>query len=323
MSFSRENVSRVREEFSTRRQKAVAESDRRKAELYEKLPELRTLDRELSSVGARIMSAAMRGGDVAGAIAQMQKEHDALREKRAKMLTGAGYPAAYSDIQYACSHCQDTGFVGVKMCDCMRKELVLLGYESSGIGALIKSQSFASFSLSYYTGAERDDMQKNLSVLSDFAENFAEHREENFLLLGATGLGKTHLSTSVARRVIDGGFDVVYDTAQNVFSVFETQRFDRMGAERGAEDKYFDCDLLILDDLGTEMANQFTVSCLYNIVNTRINSRRSTMINTNLSGAELRARYADRITSRFFGEFRPLLFKGKDIRAQKLKEEKE
>lgn len=319
MSFSRENVSRVRAAFAQRWKEAEDASADRKLELYAKIPALSSLDREISSVGVKVMGAALKGGDVEAAIAQMRAEHDALREKRADLLREAGYPADYTDIRYRCAACSDTGFIGTKMCDCMRRELILAGYESAGIASLMERQSFDSFTLSYYDGENRENMERNVEILSLFAKEFADRSAENYLLIGGTGLGKTHLSTSVARVVIDGGFDVVYDTAQGMFSVFEANRFGRGDADEADEARYFDCDLLIIDDLGTEMTNQFTVACLYNIVNTRVNSRRATIINTNLTGAELRARYADRITSRLFGEFRPLLFGGKDIRAQKLR----
>lgn len=319
MSFNRENVSRVRADFVNRRREAAAESDRRKAELYEKLPELRGLDRQIASVGVQVMGAAIQGGDVDGALAAMKENHTALRARRAEMLKVAGYSADYSDIRYRCETCLDTGFIGTKMCTCMRRALVTAGYESAGIATLMQTQGFDSFSLSYYTGAEQEGMAHNLAALTEFARDFSAHAGESWLLIGPTGLGKTHLSTSVAREVIDGGYDVVYETAQGVFSAFEAERFGRGETEAGVTDRYFDCDLLIIDDLGTELSNQFTVSCLYNIINSRVNGRRSTVINTNLTGAELRARYADRITSRLFGEFKPLLFAGKDIRSQKLK----
>lgn len=322
MAFKGENVSRVRADFERRREEAEAESQRRKMILYGEIPEVQKIDRELSAVGMKVMEAAMRGGDVVGAVKAMQQEHEALQAKRADLLKSAGYPADYSDIRYRCEECKDTGFLGTKMCACLRRELVLAGYESSGIGALLKTQSFDSFSLSYYEGAERETMVKNVAVLSAFARDFSGEAEDSFLLLGSTGLGKTHLSTSVARTVIDKGYDVVYDTAIHFFSVFEGQRFGRADAERGAEEKYFETELLILDDLGTELTNQFTVSCLYNVINTRLNRQKSTIINTNLTVTELRDRYDDRITSRLLGEYRPLLFKGKDIRAQKLKEGK-
>ncbi len=317
MAFSPENIARVREAFLDRRHLAAEESENKKLQLYGEIPHLAELDRQIASVGSRVMAAALRGGDVAGAVEKMREENQALRQKRAELLVANGYPADYTDIRYRCEACGDTGFIGTKMCRCMREELVMAGYESSGIGRLMQTQSFDSFSLDFYPAAERGSMEANLRTLREFAAHFDARRGENYLLIGGTGLGKTHLSTSVARLVIDGGFDVVYDTAQGVFSAFEAAQFGR--ETDAGEEKYLRCELLIMDDLGTELTNNFTVSCLYNIINTRLNNNLSTIINTNLTHSELRARYADRITSRLFGEFRPLMFTGNDIRREKLK----
>lgn len=318
MAFNRENIGRVRAEYAARRQMAAEESETRKNQLYREIPGLAAMDREIASVGTRVMQAAISGQDVEKAIAVMRQDHDALRLRRRKLLESFGYPGDYTDIRYRCEKCLDTGFIGTRMCSCMREELVLLGYERSGIGHLMQTQSFATFNLAYYTGEARQSMEANVRALRTFSQDFSAHRGDNWLLIGATGLGKTHLSTSVARTVIEQGWDVVYDTAQNMFSAYETERFGRNGAEGIDTEKYLSCDLLILDDLGTEMTNTFTVSCLYNMINHRLNHQRSTVLNTNLTHSELRTRYADRITSRIFGEFRPLLFRGKDIRAQKL-----
>ena len=317
MAFSPENIARVRESFLERRHLAAEESEKRKQQLYRDIPAVADLDRQIASVGSRVMAAALRGGDVNGAVETMREENRALRKKRAELLAQNGYPADYTDIRYRCEACGDTGFIGTKMCRCMREELVLAGYESSGIGRLMQTQNFDSFTLDYYPSADRQGMEANLRTLREFAVHFDTRRGENYLLIGGTGLGKTHLSTSVARLVIDGGFDVVYDTAQGVFSAFEAAQFGR--ETDAGEEKYLRCELLIMDDLGTELTNNFTVSCLYNIINTRLNNNLSTIINTNLTHSELRARYADRITSRLFGEFRPLMFTGNDIRREKLK----
>jgi len=161
-----------------------------------------------------------------------------------------------------------------------------------------------------------------LKTVRQYAKDFTTDKARNMLFLGPTGLGKTHLSTSLAKVIIDRGYDVVYESAQNIFSDFEYDRFksgyseDRSG---GRASKYLECDLLIIDDLGTELSNQFTISCLYNIINTRINREQSTIISSNMTQNDLRERYADRITSRLLGEFKVLFFMGEDIRAQKLR----
>lgn len=320
MAFNRENIARIRAEYTDRRRYAAEESERKKQALYKTVPELESMDREMSSVGLRAMQLAMEGGDVEAAVAALKGAQDDLRARRAALLLRHGYPADYTDIRYQCEQCLDTGFVGTKMCACMRRALILAGYESSGLGALMQTQTFDSFSLKYYAGKDRETVGENLQTLRQFAENFRAHRAENYLLAGPTGLGKTHLSTAVACTVIESGFDVVYDTAQGMFGAFESARFGRGESTVETTDRYLSCELLILDDLGTEMTNTFTVSCLYNVINTRLSRGLSTIINTNLVLSELRQRYADRITSRLFGEFRILQFAGMDIRAQKLRE---
>ena len=156
-------------------------------------------------------------------------------------------------------------------------------------------------------------------TLRTFAERFKRGCSENYLLLGGTGLGKTHLSTSLAKTVIERGYDVVYTTVINMLDDFERKRFSSQNADtEHLTDRYFECDLLIIDDLGCELSTQFTVSSLYNLINTRLNEGSSTVLNTNLSPDELQKRYDNRITSRILGNFSPLLFRGEDIRLQKL-----
>ena len=252
----------------------------------------------------------------------LQAEVEQLGADRAVLLTQHGYPADYTAVRYACPACSDTGFVGVQMCECMRKALVFAGYESSGIGKLFATQNFDTFSLDYYKkdASAYAQMQAILEKCKAYADAFRVGESENLLFCGKTGLGKTHLSTAIAKRLIERGFDVVYETAQNVFADFEADRFPDFGVERGSHTtRYFAADLLIVDDLGTEAQSAFATSCLYNIINTRLNHRQPMLFSTNLSHRELHGRYADRITSRLFGEFLPLMFEGEDIRAQKLK----
>lgn len=319
MSYSRENVIKVKEKFALKRAEAEAAAVERRRELDEKFPDVAAIDAELAGTGERIFQAIQGGKDGLGErIAVLRAENEALRRKRGVLLLAHGYPADYSDLKYGCPLCSDTGYIGVRMCACMRKELTLLGYESSGLGHLMETQTFDTFSLRYYAPPHLERMRYNLQELKAFADTFGDVSPKSWLLFGATGLGKTHLSTAVAKTVLDRGYDVVYETSQNFFSDFEAERF-HSSQDHASTNRYFACDLLILDDLGTEMTNQFTVSCLYNILNTRINQKKATIISTNLSQEELRRKYADRITSRLFGEFRPLAFTGTDVRAQKLK----
>ncbi|MBR6557414.1 MAG: ATP-binding protein [Clostridia bacterium] len=321
ISFNRENYRKIRTEYAEKPHVARAAADAKRDELWKKVPGVAEIDRQLSATGLKIFSAAGAGREgLDDKLAALKSENKALREERARLLAEAGYPADYSDIVYECDKCSDTGFSDGQMCACMKRALTLAGYESSGIGDLIKTQSFDNFSLDYYKGEDRAIAELIFRKMKHYAETFNPDRADNILFVGNTGLGKTHLSTASAKVIIDRGYDVVYDSAQNIFFDFENERFhSSRNTEIGdATDRYFDCDLLIIDDLGTEMASAFTVSCLYNIINTRQNRNKPTIISTNLDSAELRRRYSDRITSRILGEFFPFFFKGNDIRSQKL-----
>lgn len=321
MGYNQENYKRVREEYRTKYLRAYEEANRRMAEVHARSDEIAAIDRELRMTGAEIALAVIGTGEgYRERLAAIEAKNAALQEKRGALLAALGYPTDYTLPPYECAKCKDSGFIDTKMCDCMRRALVMAAYETSGLGALMRTQSFDTFDLSFYNAenGDRSRMQYNLDYLRAWAEGFDVH-SDSLVLCGATGLGKTHLSTSVARRVIERGFDVYYTTAIGMVSDFEHARFGN-GTERPAADttRYVDCDLLILDDLGTEVSNQFTNACIYTVLNDRINLKRPTIINTNLTGKEMQAKYADRIASRIMGEFKPLLFVGTDVRRRKL-----
>ncbi len=317
MAYSRDNLKKVSELLAARRQNAIAEHQRRQNSFSAICPEMRGIDAALAATGTKIMGAAMSHSLTDELLGEIREENRRLRREKSELLISRGYPADWLDIKYTCEKCSDTGYVGINMCECMKRELVLAGFASSGLANLIENQSFENFSYEYYSGNDLKNVTYAKNSLKNFAENFNGTSGTSYLLLGATGLGKTHLSTSVAKVVIQRGYSVVYESAQGMISDFEAVRFGR-DYESHREDKYFDCDLLIIDDLGVEVDNQFTSSCVYNVLTSRINNKRSTIINTNLTQSELRERYADRITSRLFGEFRPLTFTGRDIRRQKI-----
>ncbi len=325
MGYSRENYRKIKAEFAEKRRNAVESLELRVKTLERKHPELKQLNLAINEAGIRIFYASFEKGiDLEKRIAEIEKEYDESLMFRAKFLETYGYPADYLDVKYDCELCKDEGFDdNGKMCVCMKRALALETYKTSGIGKLIDKQCFDNFELKYYEkGKERDNMKEVLDDCKSYAESFNSKTSENLLFFGTTGLGKTHLSTSVAKVVIDNGFDVVYTTAQDLFADFETEKFSRSYSDKqeSLTEKYFECDLLIIDDLGTEFSNQFTVSCLYNLINSRINSEKPMIINTNLNQNDLRERYADRITSRLFGEFSVMCFYGKDIRLKKLDE---
>ncbi len=328
MGYNKENFKRIRAEYETKTFRAQEEAELRRAELYAALPAVREMDARLSSFGLRIMEAALKGGDTEGGVAELRAENERICAARAALLRENGYPADYTEPQYDCVACHDTGYVGIKMCACMRRKLTEAGMVSSGLCGLMQSQSFDNFSLDYYTRDERELrlMRHNLEAVRTYAAEFAIERGKpmppSLLFLGGTGLGKTHLSTAVARVVIERGYDVFYNSAVGMISDFEYRRFGNGVAQSEVDDtaRYTECDLLIIDDLGTEVINQFTLSCLYHVLNTRLNLGKPTIISTNLSSDELRKVYSDRITSRLMGEYRLIPFFGIDIRKQKIQQ---
>ncbi len=294
------NYKKVKDEIENRRMAAVATAELHNEEVRAKSAEIRKIDEELTRTGLAIFRTACAGGDLAPVRARNQE----LCEKRRDLLVSLGYGADYTEPQYTCKKCSDTGYVDTKMCECLREALIRENFRTSGMGDLLDRQSFANFDLERYKKDGEDvyrRMKSNFAAAKAYAENFREKRG-NLFLVGTTGAGKTHLTTAIARTVLDLGFDVIYETSQNVMSAFEQDRFHSgyTQTESRAE-KYMECTLLILDDLGTEFTNAFTVSCLYNLLNERQNKGLSTVISTNVPPMQLREKYEDRIYSRLIG----------------------
>ncbi len=319
MGYSKKNVKIVFDEFKKRRVRNQNIREERLLTVYSLCPEIQKIDKELSHTGLEIFRATMKGKEgLKERLDKLQAENQEHQATRIKLLKELGFEADYTDLKYDCPLCMDTGYVDAKMCSCLKNALAFKGYESSGILNLLKTQSFESFSLDVYPAECRDIMERNYKRLRKFADNF-ESEKDFFLLVGGTGLGKTHLSTSVAKSLIDKGYDVVYEIAQNIFSDFDTDRFrDRFSDSELLSTKYLEADLLIIDDLGTEIVTNNTVSYLYNIINTRINKKLPIIISTNLSAREIKSMYHERITSRLFGEFNIVKFEGNDVRQRKL-----
>lgn len=307
----------IEDAFRKKREMREAERAARLLQLHESVPETVDIDLRLSQTGFLIMAALREGGDITAKTNAIKAENDEIRKKRGELLIKNGYPADYTDVKYDCEKCADSGFIELDMCECMINAIAEARLADSELGRLASSQSFENFELSYYPeGKDREAVALIHDRLKSFAEGFNSRSDQNWLLMGGTGLGKTHLSTAMGVAVIRRGYDVEYKTVQTVMDDFQQVQF-RGGDARGIE-KYYNCDLLIVDDLGAEMSTQFTVSCIYNLINTRMNKRKPTVFSTNLSANEIRERYSDRIASRLFGEYIPLMFRGTDIRHQRI-----
>ena len=314
--YSRENYAKVKEILEARRQNAASSADERNREVAQRSPDIRTIDAELRTTGLLLFKTACNGGD----ITPIRERNVLLTNQRKEALLKLGLPEDYTDIKYTCKKCSDSGYVDGKICSCFREMLIKENIKSSGMGRLIEKQNFENFDLERYRYDE--DVYKRMKSNFIEAKRFAEGLGKDYtgpttlLFMGKTGKGKTHISTSIAKVVIERGFDVLYDSAQNIVSAFETDKFKSgYGPYEPIADKYLECDLLILDDLGTEFSTPFTISCLYNLINTRQNRGLATIISTNYSWDALKSKYEDRIYSRIVGtDAQIYYFVGKDQR---------
>ncbi|MBC8536683.1 ATP-binding protein [Feifania hominis] len=325
MAYQREVYRAVEEQFAARRRENESERQRRKDEVYAKLPRLREIEREIAQTSIALTRTILRGGPVKETVKKIKESNMALRAERTELLAELSLPYDYLDVKPHCRRCGDEGFVGGRMCGCFARELKKAAYEMSNLGGALRDQSFKNFKLDYYSDeakvtdgklTERELMSKNYETVKKFAEGFDTDRMLGLLFFGGPGLGKTHLSTAVARELIDSGHSVVYETAPDIFAKYERERFGRLD-QPGDLDQYEQTDLLIVDDLGTEFSSPFVQSVFFSLVNSRMIHGRKTIVSTNLALKDLSVRYGEKIISRIFGEFGMLHFVGTDVRAQK------
>ena len=311
--YSRENYQQAKEIIAGRKAEAEAIADMRNAEVRARYPKIAEIDAELTRTGLALFKIACKGQD----IEPLRRRNQELVAERRRLLADYGLGEDYTDIKYTCPICRDTGYEMTKACKCLKSMVIRMNIKSSGMGALIDKQSFDNFDLSWYaTDPEHlATMQENVAVAKRFVERMGTE-SESLLLMGTTGTGKTHISSAIAGEALNRGFDVVYDSAQNIVDAFADDRFRagyRNTESRG--EKYNECELLIIDDLGAEFVNQFTVSALLNLLNTRQSRGLSTVISTNLPAKQLMEKYEPRIYSRLLGsDFKILVFKGRDHR---------
>ncbi len=320
-------LARAREEKENIRREAVRIDRRRHEEVYAKLPQLRRLDGQIAALIPQAM-------DPGRSVEELQRESLDLQARRAEMLVANGWPMDYLDGAWDCPKCRDTGYVRGRMCQCLKK--LYDQAQAKDLSALMKlgSESFGTFDLGLYDDrpdpasgiSPRTQMETVFGICYDYALDFGR-RKENYLFRGGTGLGKTFLSACIAREVSRQGFSVAYETAVEALAAFESQKFsrDEDEAAKAAERvrRICECDLLILDDLGTEMVTEFSRSALYTLINTRLLGRKKTVASTNLTAAQMARRYTPQVMSRLEGEYQVLSFAGSDIRRLKMERELE
>lgn len=323
MAYSEEILRRARERLEQAKAEREHENETHKRIAYECYPRLAQIDRELRSTMTQLMADAFRSGqDPTQTVAALREKSLDLQREREWILDAGGFEEGYLDEAPVCTHCGGSGYVGAQMCSCLRE--FCRQEQKKALTSLLSTgrESFENFRLDVYPdvydpelgASPRHLMQSNFRICKRYAQEFTPE-SGNLLFTGATGLGKTFLSACIARTVADRCFSVVYDTATHLFSDFELQKFGADTEEnRKRTNKYLECDLLIIDDLGTEMTTQFTISALYTVVNTRMMENRAVIISTNLSDSELERRYSPPIASRITGTYRLIQFAGTDIR---------
>ena len=317
---------RLEQERRVRRE----ETERRWRAACAQVPRLAELDRRIQGTMAGLVAATLRqGGDPVEAVRAVREENRGLRRERAVLLEAMGLAEDALDDKPACPLCRDTGWQGAKMCQCLKALCAQEQIKELSKLLSLGDQSFDTFRMDYYSQATypsrgtspRSNMELVYDVCLNYATKFGRFGIKNLFLSGAPGLGKTFLSACIARTVSENGFSVVYDTAGNIFTQFEARKFlrDRPDGLEARDEtrRYLGCDLLILDDLGSELTTQFTQSALYELVNARLVSGKRTVVSSNLSMEEVAQRYAPQIASRLEGEYHILYFFGDDIRILK------
>ena len=320
MAYSNEIYNKAKRILEKRHDTAVMEADIRSAHIKEEIPEINKIQAGLSQVGIEISQLFFYKQNTDEKVQELRARSEALVAERSKILKANGYSENAMKPQFLCDMCEDKGFINGRMCTCHKQLLKdLMRREVSHFAPLDKC-TFDNFILDYYSEqpmenaiVPRQRAEKIFDTCRKYAQNFSLG-SKNLIFFGGAGLGKTHLSLAIANVVINKGYNVCYGTSQNICDDLQSEQFGRTDNITYTKNQVLMCDLLVLDDLGTEIDNQYSIAALYNIVNSRLLSGRPTIISTNYTFDRLEEKYDKRITSRLTGEYVPFYFIGNDIR---------
>lgn len=323
MAYSAEVVKRARARLAQAKEDRESENRQHLAQAYKQVPRIREIDIALRQTMAQAAQAAFtQGSDGRELLEAVRQENLALQAERTA-LAREHFEEGYLDDSPICQVCGGSGYVGTAMCECLRE--LCRQEQRKEVSILSGSkETFNQFRLDYYPekpdpqygASPRAIMERNFKICRTYALTFAPSAG-NLLFVGGTGLGKTYLSACIARAVADRGYSVLYETAGHLFSKLEQAKFNPNEDNRKEAAKLADCDLLIIDDLGTEMPGQFVTAALYGLVNDRMLANKPMVISTNLNVDEMSRRYSPQIASRLHGGFQRLTFVGEDIRVLK------
>ncbi len=327
MSLRNDQYNQILREYDNRRLQNKHELDQRRAEAYAAVPELKELEEEMIALSAQSGRMALMGKPES--LLALKAKTFELKARQTELLIQNGYPTDYLNLRYSCNKCKDTGFIGNEKCSCFKQAIADLIYEGSNLKSVLKHENFNSFCFSYYSDQYVDEtlglsplsnIQKIVASCKSFVRHFGS-RHENILFQGYAGVGKTFLANCIAKELLDRGFTVIYLTAFRLFDILEKNKFakeEEVSYSASSQFEYIlECDLLIIDDLGTELINSFTNSQLYLIINERLLKQKSTIISTNLSLDNINSSYGERIYSRIIGNYSVRRIIGEDIRLYK------
>lgn len=293
-------------------------------EVYSSVPAIKEIDDSISSLSIEKAKKLIEGDD--SALSSFKADLKELTAKKLALLTKNHFPADYLELHYTCPDCRDTGYQGTIKCHCLKKAVIDLLYAQSNLKGILEQENFSTCSLAFYsenhidplTGrSSKEAMLTALEACHEFVDTFSE-TFHNILLYGDTGVGKTFLSHCIAKEILDSSYSVIYFSASRLFDVLAKETFGKKDTDE--DDKHsliYDCDLLIIDDLGSELSNTFTASELFTVLNERILRKKSTIISTNLSLEDVKTIYSERIFSRISSSYTMLRLTGDDIRIQK------
>lgn len=326
MAYDPNVLQQATRRLEEQRREREQRTEQRRAQIYARQPRLAQIDRELRITMTGVITAALRKGeDPAPALAALRAKNLDLQDERNLLLGTMGLAPSDLDDIPSCPLCGDSGWKGTTMCQCLQELCTREQIRALSNLLNLGEQTFDAFRMDYYSTqpwpgygiSPRENMELIFNTCHHYALNFGRFQLRNLFLSGTPGLGKTFLSACIARVVSERGHSVVYDTAGNIFTRFEDQKFNRDPEAKDETRRYLNCDLLIIDDLGNELVTPLNQSSLYTVINTRLTGNKHTIISSNLSMDEVSHRYSPQISSRLSGEYRVLNFFGDDIRKLK------
>ena len=313
MPLTNTQYDRIFRQYEEKQRQSRLEMQRRRDYVYEHLPKYRELEDETASLSVAQGKKLLFGDEAA--LEKLRKSLADLKKQKKQLLTESGLSADYLEPIYSCPDCRDTGYIDREKCHCLRQAEISLLYEQSGLQEILANNNFSLLSYEYHSGEDLLHFEKAVENCKNFIKNF-DSDYHNLFFYGTVGTGKSFLSGCVAKELMDRGHSVIYFGATGIFDLLSSTSFDTKSREE-RQNTYSDlyrCDLLIIDDLGTELTNQFTASQLFSLLNERHIGRKATVISTNLSLRELQDRYSDRIFSRITSNFEVCKLTGADIR---------